>query len=115
MYNKIKDNIMTKFNKEKFRWDGMYLMYDGSYEGQKTYDEVFEKYHPDLEGVGVPLFVARFKYGSKPWKSWRNFLCKNSTVEQYVELSTRTSPLDAMESMGFVSRRMKLYGNKQVA
>ena len=35
MYNKIKDNIMTQFNKDKFRWDGMYLMYDGAYEGQK--------------------------------------------------------------------------------
>ena len=106
---------MTKFDKEKFNWDGMYLMYEGEYAGQPTMDEVHPNCHPTWVGVGKPLFIARFKYGSKPWRSWRNFLCKNSTVEQYVKLVDESSPLDAMETLGFVSRRMKLYGDKVVA
>ncbi len=37
------------------------------------------------------------------------------TVEQYIKLEAESSPLDAMESLGFRSRRMKLYGDKVVA
>jgi len=31
-------------------------------------------------------FIARFKYGRKPVKTWINFLVKNFTVEEYVGL-----------------------------
>ena len=67
---------MTKFNKELFTWDGMYLTYQGA-------------------------FIVRFKYGSKPWKSFRNFLVKNFTVEEYLKLAEATSPMEAVEVKGY--------------
>ena len=67
---------MTTFNKELFTWDGMYLTYQGA-------------------------FIVRFKYGSKPWKSFRNFLVKNFTVEEYLKLSEATSPMEAVEVKGY--------------
>lgn len=70
---------MTKFNKELFTWDGMYLTYQGA-------------------------FIVRFKYGSKPWKSFRNFLVKNFTVEEYLKLSEATSPMEAVEVKGYGSK-----------
>ena len=78
---------MTRFNKENFEWDGMYLMYNGPYNGSKTMDEVHPNCHPSWVGKMKPAFIARFKYGSKPWKSWANFLVKNATIEKYIELS----------------------------
>jgi hypothetical protein len=52
-----------------------------------------------------PTFIARFKYGSKPYKSWVNFLVKNFTIEEYIELSKQTSPMQAMEVKGFKARK----------
>ena len=92
---------MTKFNKELFTWDGMYLMYEGEYVGQPTMDEVHPNCHPSWVGVGKPAFIARFKYGSKPWKTFRNFLVKNFTVEEYLDLANATSPIEAVRVKGW--------------
>ena len=98
---------MTRFNKENFEWDGMYLMYNGPYNGSKTMDEVHPNCHPSWVGKMKPAFIARFKYGSKPWKSWVNFLVKNVSVEDYIQLSGNTTPLDAMKTLGFKPRKKR--------
>tara|TARA_R110000868_G_scaffold318664_1_gene579387 strand:+ start:140 stop:433 length:294 start_codon:yes stop_codon:yes gene_type:complete len=97
---------MTKFDKELFTWDGSYLMYTGTYEGAKTYGEVYgtDKCHESRINVQVSAFIARFKYNSKPWKTWRNFIVKNFTVEEYLELSKKTSPLQTLEYKGYKAR-----------
>jgi hypothetical protein len=94
--------IMTKFVKEDFNWDGMYLMYKGNFEGAKMMMDVRPNAHPSWEGKMMPAFVARFKYGNyKPWKTWVNFLVKNTTVEEYMKLAEETSPVQAMETLGY--------------
>jgi len=98
---------MTAFNKEDFHWDGMYLMYRGPYSGSKNMDEVHPNCHPSWVGVMKPAFIARFKYGSKPWKSWANFLVKNISVEEYLKLVNETSPLEAMQKLGFTPRKKR--------
>ena len=70
------------FHKELFNWDGMYLTY-----GNNSSDSVF---------------IARFKYGKKPYKKWITFLCKNFTVQEYLNASNETSPLKAIEDKGYV-------------
>ncbi len=69
------------FHKDLFSYHGGYLMY-----GNNLNDQVF---------------IARFKYGKKNWRAWANFLCKNFTVEEYVQDSEATNPRDAIESKGF--------------
>lgn len=96
---------MTKFDKEKFFWDGSFLTYRGEYEGSQTMDEVNPNCHPSWVGKMKPAFIARFKYGPKPYKSWINFLVKNATVENYLELSEKYSPLEAMRMLGFKPRK----------
>ena len=98
---------MTKFDKDLFVWDGSFLMYRGAYEGVKNMEEVSPNCHPSWVGKPQPAFIARFKYGSKPWKSWVNFLVKNSTVEEYVKLSSETSPMQAMEQLGYKPRKKR--------
>ena len=71
----------TYFHKELFHKNGEWLTY-----GNNLSDEVF---------------IARFKYGRRPFSKWINFLCKNFTVAEYKELSEATSPLEAMESKGY--------------
>lgn len=73
------------FQKEKFVWDGMFLTYGDNRD-----------------------FIARFKYGRKPYKTWINFLVKNFTVEEYLRLidhknPEHVAPLTALETKGFVS------------
>ena len=92
---------MTIFDKEKFTFDGSFLMYEGSYVGSKNMDEIHPDCHPSWVGKMKPAFIARFKYGSKPWKSWVNFIVKNFTVKEYLSLSEETSPRDAMQSKGY--------------
>ena len=92
---------MTPFNKEDFTWDGMFLMYRGSFEGAKLMMDVHPDAHPSWEGKLKSQFIARFKYGKKPYRSWINFLVKHSTVEQYVALAEKTSPREAMETLGW--------------
>jgi len=48
-----------------------------------------------------PEFIARFKYGRKPWKAWVNFLVKNVSVEEYLELAEEIYPRPAMEKLGY--------------
>ena len=98
---------MTRFDKEKFTWDGMYLMYQGEFEGSRTMEQVSPNCHSSWHGMPERSFIARFKYGSKPWKSWVNFLCKKVSVEDYVEMSQETSPMEAMEYFGFKPRKKR--------
>jgi hypothetical protein len=57
--------------------------------------------HPSWKGLPKPTFIARFKYGYKPYKSWINFLVKNVYVEQYVELADKIHPKPAMRALGY--------------
>ena len=98
---------MTAFVKENFTWDGMYLMYQGEFEGSRTMEEVSPNCHPSWHGMPERTFIARFKYGSKPWKSWVNFLVKNVNIEDYIQLSGNTTPLDAMKTLGFKPRKKR--------
>jgi len=104
----------TRFNKEDFTWDGMYLMYRGDFDGAQKMLDVHPDAHPSWKGMNKPAFVARFKYGYKPWKAWVNFLVKNASVEEYMRLSshdiqymskygyeTSGSPAHAMETLGY--------------
>jgi hypothetical protein len=91
----------TKFEKSAFTWDGMYLMYRGDFAGAKLMTDVHPDCHPSWAGLNKPAFVARFKYGYKPWKAWVNFLVKNVTVEQYMALSEQVHPRGAMRALGY--------------
>ena len=107
-----KQIMNTRFNKEDFTWDGMYLMYKGEHTQSKYYELPC---HPTRVGTPKSEFIARFKYGNyKPWKAWVNFLVKNASVEEYMRLSshdtqymskygyeTSGSPAHAMETLGY--------------
>lgn len=68
---------MTKFVNKNFKYDGMYLKYDGK-------------------------FVARFKYGGMV--AFKKFLRENFTVEEYFGLlDTGLPPLKVLETKGYVS------------
>ena len=95
---------MTRFNKDEFNWDGMYLMYRGAHTKSVNMEVARPECHPSWHGKPQPTFIARFKYGSKPYKSWINFLVKNVSIEDYIEMSEKTSPAAAMESLGFKGR-----------
>ena len=70
------------FHKDLFSYSGGYLMY-----GHNIRDQVF---------------IARFKYGAKPWRKWANFLCKNFTVAEYLQAVEETkSPRQVMEDKGY--------------
>ena len=69
------------FHKDLFSYSGGYLMYG--------------------HNIGDQVFIARFKYGANPWRKWANFLCKNFTVAEYLQLADKTSPREAIESKGF--------------
>ena len=98
---------MTAFQKDQFRWDGTYLHYMGRHTESKNWDQLYPDCHPSNVGVNKMEFIARFKYGRKPVKTWINFLVKNFTVEEYVRLikdhihSNGLTPLAAMQSKGF--------------
>jgi hypothetical protein len=80
----MKDFEMTKFNKELFNFDGMYLTYGAD-----------------------RRFVARFKRSGMG--SFKSFLIKNFTVEQYFYFTEtlRHPPLTVLELKGYVSPAMK--------
>ena len=68
---------MTKFVNKNFKYDGMYLKYDGK-------------------------FVARFKYGGMV--AFKKFLRENFTVEEYFDLlESGIAPLKVLETKGYVS------------
>ena len=71
---------MTKFVNKNFKYDGMYLKYDGK-------------------------FVARFKYGGMV--AFKKFLRDNFTVEEYFGLlDTGLPPLKVLETKGYVSPKV---------
>jgi len=41
---------MTAFVKENFSWDGMYLMYQGEFEGSRTMEQIAPNCHPSWYG-----------------------------------------------------------------
>jgi len=91
---------MTAFIKENFRWDGMYLTYEGE-QGALT-EYYVEPCHPTRLGTAKSAFIARFKY-RKPWKTFVNFLVKNFTVEEYLtRMNDGESPQGIMESKGYI-------------
>ncbi len=86
---------MTQFDKSKFSYHGGYLEYTGTYEGQPTWDEVHgaDNVHPSRIGLPKELFIARFKYSGPFTKAkFLTELCKNWTVEEYVNARTGGSP-----------------------
>ena len=93
--------IMTRFEKDHFTWDGMYLMYRGKHTESVNMEVARPDCHPSWHGLPRPEFIARFKYGYKPWKAWVNFLVKNATVEQYLALSATEHPVGAMRALGY--------------
>ncbi|MBT8449166.1 MAG: hypothetical protein KJO69_05725 [Gammaproteobacteria bacterium] len=98
---------MTSFTKEQFTHDSMYLHYEGDQGSFTTYYE--QPCHPTREGKAKPMFIARFKYGRKPFKTWINFICKNFTVEEWAGLMASdtyplNTPLGAMQSKGYTGR-----------
>ena len=71
---------MTKFVNKNFKYDGMYLKYDGK-------------------------FVARFKYGGMV--AFKKFLRDNFTVEEYFGLlESGMAPLKVLETKGYVSPKV---------
>ena len=95
----------TRFEKEEFTWDGMYLMYRGRHAGSVNVDVAHPNCHPSWVGKPKPEFIARFKYGYKPWKAWVNFLVKNATVEEYLKLEEEIHPAGAMKALGYKGKR----------
>jgi len=93
--------IMTNFDKDQFTWDGMYLMYRCGFENAPLMNEVHPDCHPSWVGLVKPSFIARFKYGSKPWKSWVNAIVENYTVEEYLAEVKSSSPLEAVNKIGY--------------
>lgn len=97
---------MTNFTKENFTFDGMYLMYEGD-QGELT-KYYTEPCHPTRLGTAKSAFIARFKYGNKPWKTWINFMVKNFTVEEYLEgLANGATPVGLMQGKGFLEPALK--------
>ena len=104
----------TRFQKDLFRWDGMYLHYTGRHNNSITWEQFSSKCHPSARNDLKPEFIARFKY-RKPYKTWINFLVKNFTVEEYLGMidlqnPNRVAPLHALESKGFISPNRKRRG-----
>lgn len=76
---------MTKFVKENFNFDGMYLTYGTDRK-----------------------FVARFKYAKDGKGSFVTFLIKNFTVEEYfAQRDANQAPLTILESKGYMSPNVK--------
>jgi len=66
---------MSTFHQSGFKFDGMYLTYDN-------------------------MFVAKFKRGGMA--SFRNFLIKNFSIEEYFSMSEDLAPLEILATKGFV-------------
>lgn len=86
--NKTKGH--TRFNKDLFHFDGMYLVY-GS--GQYTKDA---------------RFIARFKYTKRDKASFIKFLIANFTVEEYLAgMDALKTPYEVLRSKGWESPTAK--------
>lgn len=71
---------MTTFDKTKFKYDGLFLMYDNA-------------------------FVARFKRGGM--SHFKSFLIENFSVEEYFQSMEKSTPMQALEAKGYVSTNLK--------
>ena len=95
----------TPFQKDLFRWDGMYLHYEGRHGLTRNYEEDYPDCHPTRVGTPQPIFIARFKYGRKPYKTWINFICRNFTCEEWVMVQKENrAPLRIMQAKGYEGR-----------
>lgn len=88
---------MTKFTKENLSTHGGYVQYhphaDSYYEDRK--------------------FVARFKYARSGEASFKAFLIKNFTVEEYFEqLDAGVAPLRIVEEKGYLLPHIKAWLKK---
>jgi hypothetical protein len=102
---------MTNFDINEFTWDGMYLMYRGRHTKSVNMEDARPNCHPSWVGKPQPTFIARFKYGAKPWKSWARCLVDHYTVEEYIAEVANSSPLAAVEKVGYTGRgRYKYQG-----
>jgi len=89
---------MTKFVKENFRKDGMYLTY--------LLDESNPHYNPQDKYRGK--FVSRFKYQRSAAGTFQTFLIKNFTVEEYFDrMAGGEAPLTILESKGYILPHIK--------
>lgn len=77
---------MSKFEKSKFNYHGGYLTYGADY-------------GPDRK------FVARFKRGGMG--AFKSFLIKNFTVEEYFTKLEKSTPIEVLETKGYVSPNLK--------
>ena len=82
-------NNSTRFFKENFPFDGLYLVYGL---GQYTKDR---------------RIVARFKYSRRDKASFIKFLIANFTVEEYFNAMDDMAPGAILESKGWVSPTVK--------
>jgi hypothetical protein len=85
---------MTKFTKENLSVHAGYIQYqphaDSYYEGRK--------------------FVARFKYAKDGVASFKAFLIKNFTVEEYfAQLDAGVAPLKIVEEKGYLLPHIKTW------
>jgi hypothetical protein len=74
---------MSNFHQSGFNFDGMYLSYHTV--------------------AGERKFVARFKNGGMA--SFRNFLIKNFTVQEYFGMMETLAPVEILATKGFVMPR----------
>ena len=96
--------MATKFEKDQFFWDGMYLTYRGRHTQSRNMEDVYPDCHSSWVGKPRPEHIARFKYGPKPYKSWIKCIMENYTVEEYLEEVRKTSPLEAVQKVGYKGR-----------
>ena len=82
-------NNSTRFFKENFHFDGLYLVYGL---GQYTKDR---------------RIVARFKYSRRDKASFIKFLIANFTIEEYFNAMDDMAPGTILESKGWVSPTVK--------
>ena len=92
---------MTQFDKTKFDYHGGYLTYEGTYEGQPKYDELWPDCHPSRRGKPVELLVGRFKYSGAPITKARflkELLKQEISVEDYAaKIENGKTPVDILE------------------
>jgi hypothetical protein len=83
---------MSTFHQSGFSFDGMYLVYN-TVEGERK-------------------FVARFKRGGMA--SFRNFLIKNFSIQEYFSMMEDHAPLEILATKGFVmpktAKMLKKFG-----
>jgi len=87
-YKELRYNIhMSTFNKDLFKWDGLFLLY-GS--------------------VGNTRVVARFKRQKSEQTNFRKFLTDNFTVNEYFsKLDEGMSPSKILEEKGYIANYVK--------